>query len=151
MATGDIREIDMTKATNLDGKKIRLVGDDGKGYWIEKEDLAAVVGGLLSVEGHSFQSVGITIEPSGEYELPFHAGLLLITNHSGSTKSAAAVLSSDCTGKVLTDEGSQVVFFSNTGGGATVSVYKESDNSHWKIINNRSSQAVIRYSYVTNV
>lgn len=48
MATGDIREIDMTKATNLDGKKIRLVGDDGKGYWIEKEDLAAVVGGLLS-------------------------------------------------------------------------------------------------------
>ncbi len=48
MATGDIREIDMTKATNLDGKKIRLVGDDGKGYWIEKEDLAAVVGGLFS-------------------------------------------------------------------------------------------------------
>ena len=44
MATGDIREIDMTKATNLDGKKIRLVGDDGKGYWIEKEDLAAVSG-----------------------------------------------------------------------------------------------------------
>lgn len=50
MATGDIREIDMTKATNLDGKKIRLVGDDGKGYWIEKEDLAAVVGGLLYME-----------------------------------------------------------------------------------------------------
>ena len=40
----------MTKATNLDGKKIRLVGDDGKGYWIEKEDLAAVVGGLLYME-----------------------------------------------------------------------------------------------------
>ena len=48
MATGDIREIDMTKVTNLDGKKIRLVGDDGKGYWIEKEDLAAVVGGLIN-------------------------------------------------------------------------------------------------------
>ena len=44
---GDIREIDMTKVTNLNGKKIRLVGDDGKGYWIEKEDFASVVGGLL--------------------------------------------------------------------------------------------------------
>lgn len=46
---GDLREIDMTKATNMDGKKIRLVGDDGKGYWMEKEDLASVVGGLLPV------------------------------------------------------------------------------------------------------
>lgn len=44
---GDLREIDMTKATNMDGKKIRLVGDDGKGYWMEKEDLASVVGGLI--------------------------------------------------------------------------------------------------------
>lgn len=61
------------------------------------------------------------------------------------------MLSSDCTGKVLTDEGSQVVFFENTGGGATVSVYKENETSHWEIINNRSSQAQIRYSYVTNV
>lgn len=43
---GDIREIDMTKVTNLNGKKIRLVGDDGKGYWIEKEDFASVVGEL---------------------------------------------------------------------------------------------------------
>lgn len=47
MATGDIREIDMTKATDANGKKIRLVGDDGKGYWMEFSDLAAVVGGLL--------------------------------------------------------------------------------------------------------
>lgn len=44
---GDLREIDMTKATNMDGKKIRLVGDDGKGYWMEKEDLASVVGELF--------------------------------------------------------------------------------------------------------
>lgn len=44
MATGDIREIDMTKATDADGKKIRLVGDDGKGYWMEFSDLAAVGG-----------------------------------------------------------------------------------------------------------
>lgn len=49
MATGDIREIDMTKATDADGKKIRLVGDDGKGYWMEFSDLAAVVGGLLKL------------------------------------------------------------------------------------------------------
>ena len=40
----DIREIDMPQATNADGKKIRLVGDDGKGYWMNFDDLAAVVG-----------------------------------------------------------------------------------------------------------
>ena len=44
---GDIREIDMPKATDMNNKKIRLVGDDGQGYWMEKEDLAKVVGGLL--------------------------------------------------------------------------------------------------------
>lgn len=108
------------------------------------------MGGLLSIEGHTFQSVCVIIQPSEEYELPFHSGLLLITNQSGSTKMAAAMLSLDCTGKVLMDEDSQVVFFENTGGGTTVSVYKENEISHWKIINNRSSQAQIRYSYVTN-
>ena len=75
MATGDIREIDMTKATNLDGKKIRLVGDDGKGYWIEKEDLAAVVGELihnnmlLDIGGHDIddytENITIGIAGSG--------------------------------------------------------------------------------------
>ena len=64
MATGDIREIDMTKATNLDGKKIRLVGDDGKGYWIEKEDLAAVVGELLKSDGYlKFKDYGQLTTP----------------------------------------------------------------------------------------
>ena len=52
MATGDIREIDMTKATDANGKKIRLVGDDGKGYWMEFSDLAAVVGGLIGTASY---------------------------------------------------------------------------------------------------
>lgn len=43
----DLQEIDMTKATDMNNKKVRLVGDDGKGYWMEKEDLAKVVGGLI--------------------------------------------------------------------------------------------------------
>ena len=136
MATGDIQEIDMTKATDADGKKIRLVGDDGKGYWMEFSDLAAVVGGLLEIDGHSFQSVSIIIQQGGEHELPFNSGLLLITNQSGSTKMAAAILSEDGTGKVINDEETQVVFFSKTGGLSTVSVYKEGQSEHWKIINN---------------
>lgn len=45
----DLQEINMTKATDMNNKKVRLVGDDGKGYWMEKEDLAKVVGGLLNV------------------------------------------------------------------------------------------------------
>lgn len=45
---GDIREIDMTKATSLDGKKVRLVGDDGKGYWMDKDTFISVVGGLIN-------------------------------------------------------------------------------------------------------
>lgn len=63
---GDIREIDMTKVTNLNGKKIRLVGDDGKGYWIEKEDFASVVGGLIGTATtdknglmHSYRTMSI--------------------------------------------------------------------------------------------
>lgn len=44
----DLQEINMTKATDMNNKKVRLVGDDGKGYWMEKEDLAQVVGGLLN-------------------------------------------------------------------------------------------------------
>ena len=108
------------------------------------------MGGLLSIEGHSFQSELIIIQQGEEYELPFHAGLLLITNQSGSERMAAATLSADCTGKVINDEETQVVFFSTTGGLSTVSVYKESKSEHWKIINNRSSQAQIRYSYVIN-
>lgn len=47
---GDIREIDMTKATSLDGKKVRLVGDDGKGYWMEKDTFISVVGGLQNLD-----------------------------------------------------------------------------------------------------
>lgn len=86
-----------------------------------------------------------------EYELPLHSGLLLITNQSGSTSIAAAILRIDGTGEVLTDKDSQVVFFSKTGGTSTVSVYKEDYNSRWKIINNRSSEAQIRISYVTNI
>ena len=53
----DIREIDMAKATNAEGKKIRLVGDDGKGYWMEFSDLAAVVGGLLPTNGIALTSL----------------------------------------------------------------------------------------------
>lgn len=50
---GDIREIDMAKATNLDGKKVRLVGDDGKGYWMEKDTFISVVGELIGQAGFS--------------------------------------------------------------------------------------------------
>lgn len=46
---GDIREIDMTKATSLDGKKVRLVGDDGKGYWMEKDTFISVVGDINNI------------------------------------------------------------------------------------------------------
>lgn len=63
---------------------------------------------------------------------------------------AAAILSEDGTGKVINDEETQVVFFSKTGGLSTVSVYKEGQSEHWKIINNRSLQAQIRYSYIIN-
>ena len=108
------------------------------------------VGGLLEIDGHSFQSVSIIIQQGGEHELPFNSGLLLITNQSGSTKMAAAILSEDGTGKVINDEETQVVFFSKTGGLSTVSVYKEGQSEHWKIINNRSLQAQIRYSYIIN-
>ena len=108
------------------------------------------VGGLIGIEGHSFQPELIIIQQGEEYELPFHAGLLLITNQSGSEKMAAAILSADCTGKVINDEETQVLFFSTTGGLSTVSVYKESKSEHWKIINNRASQAQIRYSYIIN-
>ena len=45
----DIREIDMPQAKDANGKKIRLVGDDGKGYWMNFDDLAAVVGALQNV------------------------------------------------------------------------------------------------------
>ncbi len=45
----DIREIDMPQAKDANGKKIRLVGDDGKGYWMNFDDLAAVVGGRLPI------------------------------------------------------------------------------------------------------
>ena len=47
----DIREIDMPQAKDANGKKIRLVGDDGKGYWMNFDDLAAVVGALLNISG----------------------------------------------------------------------------------------------------
>ena len=50
---GDIREIDMTKATSLDGKKVRLVGDDGKGYWMEKDTFISVVGELIGTAGYT--------------------------------------------------------------------------------------------------
>ena len=86
-----------------------------------------------------------------EYELPLHSGLLLITNQSGSTSIAAAILRIDGTGEVLTDKDSQVVFFSKTGGISTVSVFKESYSDHWKIINNRNSEAQVRISYVINI
>ena len=86
-----------------------------------------------------------------EYELPLHSGLLLITNQSGSTNIAAAILRIDGTGEILTDEDSQVVFFSKTGDGSTVSVFKESYSDHWKIINNRNSEAQVRISYVINI
>mgnify|MGYP000693606359 CR=1 FL=1 len=61
---GDLREIDMTKATNMDGKKIRLVGDDGKGYWMEKEDLASVVGGLIGFDSTVFKN-----RANGSYDM----------------------------------------------------------------------------------
>lgn len=61
MATGDIREIDMTKATDANGKKIRLVGDDGKGYWMEFSDLAAVVGELIGVVDDENNGLASTI------------------------------------------------------------------------------------------
>ena len=34
------------------------------------------MGGLLSIEGHSFQSVLTIIPQGGRHELPFHSGLL---------------------------------------------------------------------------
>lgn len=133
-----------------DLKWARALDASGNSILISKEDLAGVVGGLLGIDGHSFQSVSIIIQQGEEYELPFQSGLLLITNQSGSTKMAAATLSEDGTGKVINDEETQVVFFSKTGGLSTVSVYKEGQSEHWKIINNRSLQAQIRYSYIIN-
>lgn len=109
------------------------------------------MGGLLSIEGHSFQSVLTIIPQGGKHELPIHSGLLLITNQSRSTNIAAAILRIDGTGEVLTDRDTQVVFFENTGALSTISVYKESEGEHWMVINNRSTIAQIRYSYIMNV
>ena len=109
------------------------------------------MGARLAIKGNSFDSILQIIPKDGEYELPLHSGLLLITNQSGSTAIAAAILRTDGTGEVLTDKESQVVFFSNTGGLSTVSVYKQSVDEHWKIINNRSLEAQVRISYVLNI
>ena len=152
MADQKLNEIPQVQSSELANvKAFFALMTNGEIKQMSKKDMASVVGGLLSIEGHSFQSVLTIIPQGGRHELPFHSGLVLITNQRGSTSIADAILRTDGTGKVLTDEGSQVVFFSETGGGATVSVYKENETSHWEIINNRSSEAQIRYSYVTNV
>lgn len=84
---GDIREIDMTKVTNLNGKKIRLVGDDGKGYWIEKEDFASVVGGLIEGTHNAY-----TLQPYSEQLIATGTGIYYLSEPANSSLSLLVVI-----------------------------------------------------------
>lgn len=128
MATGDIREIDMTKATDANGKKIRLVGDDGKGYWMEFSDLAAVVGGLIDLSGKAIIETKIFLWSDDEVDNAVISGIYGIHNMSRYTHLSYSLM------LVLTFSGYifQIVFRAGNSGGRYFYVrHKENDDMAW--------------------